>query len=57
MLSKEVISDLLKNIKPVELESLFMSNFIMYFSNDQTIFVNKIMDIIEIIIYIKLEKY
>ena len=48
MLSKEVISDLLKNIKPVELESLFMSNFIMYFSNDQTIFVNKIMDIIEI---------
>lgn len=48
MLSKEVISDLLKNIKPVELESLFMNNFIMYFSNDQTIFVNKIMDIIEI---------
>jgi hypothetical protein len=48
MLSKEVISDLLKNIKPVELESLFMSNFIINFSNDQTIFVNKIMETIEI---------
>ena len=48
MLSNEVISDLLKNIKPVELESLFMNNFIMHFSNDQIIFVNKIMDTIEI---------
>ena len=38
MLSKEVISDLLRNIKPIELESLFMNNFILHFSNDQTIF-------------------
>ena len=48
MLSKEVISDLLRNIKPIELESLFMNNFILHFSNDQIIFVNKIMDIIDI---------
>jgi hypothetical protein len=48
MLSKEVISDLLRNIKPIELESLFMNNFIVHFSNDQTIFVNKIMNIIDI---------
>ena len=48
MLSKEVISDLLRNIKPVELELLFMNNFIMHFTNDQTIFVNKIMSTIEI---------
>jgi hypothetical protein len=46
--SKEIINQLLKYIKPIEVELLFNTNYIQQFTIDQKIFVNKFMEITQL---------
>lgn len=46
--SKEIINQLLRYIKPIEVELLFNTNYIQQFTVDQKIFVNKFMEITQL---------
>lgn len=46
--SKEIINQLLRYIKPIEVELLFNTNYIQQFTIDQKIFVNKFMEITQL---------